>query len=109
MQKNIFRFGNWIFVNFPYDNEIWSILNEKNIHPDDILVLQDSSSQLDALQQRWYKQNRTEIDREIREREEREANERRLRDEEQKYDEICKQKCSMMILFVCFSDDEWKK
>jgi len=43
---------------------------------------------LDALQQRWYKQNRTEIDREIREREERETNERRLRDEEQKYAKI---------------------
>ncbi len=83
----IFRFGNWIFVNFPYDNEIWTILNEKNIHPDDILVLQDSSAQLDALQKRWYKANRTEIDKEIHEREEREANERRIKDEERKWDQ----------------------
>jgi hypothetical protein len=79
-----FRYGNWIFVNFPYDNEIWTILNEKNIRPDDILVLQDSTSQLNALQKRWYKSNRTEIDKEIHEREEREANERRIRDEERK-------------------------
>ncbi len=83
----IFRFGNWIFVNFPYDYEIWTILNEKNIHPDDVLVLQDSSSQLDALQKRWYKANRTEIDKQIHEREEHEANERRIKDEEQKLDE----------------------
>ncbi|CAF2637524.1 unnamed protein product, partial [Rotaria sp. Silwood2] len=77
-------FGNWIFVNFPYDNEIWTLLNEKNIHPDDVLVLQDSHAQLEALQKRWYNANRVEIDREIREREEREANERRILDEEQK-------------------------
>ncbi|CAF1405575.1 unnamed protein product [Rotaria sordida] len=77
-------FGNWIFVNFPYDNEILTLLNEKNIHPDDVLVLQDSHPQLEALQKRWYKANRFEVDKEIREREEREANERRIRDEEQK-------------------------
>jgi hypothetical protein len=80
----IFRFGNWIFVNFPYDNEILTILSEKSIQPDDVLVLQDSSAQLEALQKRWYRSNRTEIDKEIREREEREANEKRLKDEEQK-------------------------
>ena len=78
------RNGNWIFVNFPYDNEIWRILNEKNIRPDDVLVLQDGSLQLEALQKRWYKANRTAIDREIRERREREAHEQRLRDEEEK-------------------------
>ncbi|CAF4826662.1 unnamed protein product, partial [Rotaria sp. Silwood1] len=77
-------FGNWIFVNFPYDNEIWTLLNEKNIHPDDVLVLQDSHAQLEALQKRWYKTNRLEIDKDIREREEHEANERRIQDEEQK-------------------------
>ncbi|CAF4924485.1 unnamed protein product, partial [Rotaria socialis] len=65
-------FGNWIFVNFPYDNEVWAILNEKNIHPDDVVVVQDSHAQLEALQKRWYQANRTEIDREIREREDRE-------------------------------------
>ena len=78
------RYGNWIFVNFPYDNEIWTNLNEKNIRPDDILVLQDSSMGLEALLKRWYKNNRTEVDREIHEREEREATERRLKDEEQR-------------------------
>ncbi|CAF5054160.1 unnamed protein product, partial [Rotaria magnacalcarata] len=77
-------FGNWIFVNFPYDNEVWTILNEKNIHPDDVIVVQDSHAQLEALQKRWYQANRTEIDREIREREDREAYERRIKDEEQK-------------------------
>ena len=83
----MFRFGNWIFVNFPYDTEIFSILNEKNIHPDDVLVLQDSNAQLEALQKRWYKTNRNEIDKEIHEREELEANEKRIKDEEEKYDE----------------------
>lgn len=62
-----------------------AILNEKNVHADDVIVLQDSHAQLEALQKRWYKTNRAEIDREIREREEHEANERRIRDEEQKY------------------------
>ena len=71
-------------MNFPYENEIWNILNEKNIRPDDILVLQDNSSQLEALQKRWYKSNKTVIDKEVHEREEREANEKRIRDEEQK-------------------------
>ena len=82
---NLFsRNGNWIFVNFPYDNEIWSILNERNIRPDDVLVLQDGSMQLEALQKRWYAANRAEIDQEIRERREREAHEQRLREEEEK-------------------------
>jgi hypothetical protein len=80
----MFRFGNWIFVNFPYDNDVLTSLNEKNLQPDDVLVLQDSNTQLEALQKRWYKANRTDIDREIRERKEREDNERRIRDEEQK-------------------------
>ena len=75
-----------MFVNFPYDNEIWTILSEKGVQPDDVIVLQDTSSQLEALQKRWYKTNRTEIDRDIRERKEREANEQRIREEEEKWD-----------------------
>lgn len=51
------------------------------------MIVQDGSSQLEALQKRWYKANRTEIDREVRERKEREANEQRLRAEEEKFDE----------------------
>lgn len=59
-------------------------MNEKGVQPDDVIVLQDTSSQLEALQKRWYKTNRTEIDRDIRERKEREANEQRIREEEEK-------------------------
>lgn len=101
------RFGNWIFVNFPYENEIWTILNEKGVHPDDVVVLQDSHPQLEALQKRWYKTNRAEIDREIREREEREATERRLKDEEQKY-KIFEIKFFRFIERFLL-DDEWRK
>jgi len=78
------RYGNWIFVNSAQDRETLAILNEKKIQPDDVVVLQDTSAQLEALQKRWYKANRTEIDKEIREREEREANERRIQEEERK-------------------------
>ncbi|UJR31514.1 hypothetical protein I4U23_019003 [Adineta vaga] len=77
-------YGNWIFVNSPFDKETFTLLNEKHIQPDDVLVLQDSNAQLEALQKRWYKANRTEIDKEIREREEHEANERRIEEEERK-------------------------
>jgi hypothetical protein len=77
MNCSLTSFGNWIFLNFPYDNEIWSILHEQHI-------LQDSSPQLEALQKRWYKLNRIEIDREIYERHEREATERRIRAEEER-------------------------
>ncbi|CAF0983872.1 unnamed protein product, partial [Didymodactylos carnosus] len=77
-------FGNWIFVNFPYENDIWANLAEKNIQPDDIVVLLDSSDKLEALQKRWYSANKTDIDRQIRERLEREAVERRQKDEAQK-------------------------
>lgn len=80
----IFRFGNWIFVNFPNDNDTWSILNEKNIRPDDVVVLQDTSAQLDGLQKRWYKANKATVDKEVHEREEREANDKRIHDEEEK-------------------------
>jgi hypothetical protein len=40
--------------------------------------------QLEALQKNWYKANRTQIDKEIHEREERQANEKRIKDEERK-------------------------
>jgi hypothetical protein len=78
------RYGNWIFVNSAQDRETLAILNDKKIQPDDVVVLQDTGAQLEALQKRWYKANRTEIDKEIREREEREANERRIQEEERK-------------------------
>ncbi|CAF1144837.1 unnamed protein product [Adineta ricciae] len=77
-------YGNWIFVNSPFDKETFTLLHEKHIQPDDVVVLQDTNPQLEALQKRWYKANRAEIDKEIREREEREANERRIQEEERK-------------------------
>ncbi|CAF3709748.1 unnamed protein product [Adineta steineri] len=76
--------GNWICVNSPYDKDTFALLSEKHIQPDDVLVLQDTNGQLEALQRRWYKANRTEIDKEIHEREEREAIERRIQEEERK-------------------------
>lgn len=80
----LFRFGNWILVNFPNDNDILSILNEKNIRPDDVVVLQDTSAQLDGLQKRWYRANKATVDKEVHERVEREMNEKRIREEEDK-------------------------
>ena len=84
----LFRYGNWIFVNSPFDKETFTLLREKHIQPDDVVVLQDTNPQLEALQKRWYKANRVEIDKEIHEREEREANERRIEEEERKCVEI---------------------
>lgn len=94
------RFGNWIFVNFPVETEILSNLSEKNVQADDVIVVQDNSSQLEILQKRWYKTNRFEIDREIRERKDQEANEQRLRDDEEKFDR--KEKISFNYRFVVF-------
>lgn len=63
------------------------------------MIVQDGSSQLEALQKRWYKANRTEIDREIRERKEREANEQRIRAEEEKFVEKNSKKIKFDSIF----------
>lgn len=54
---------------------------EKNLLPDDVVVLSDPSDNGDFLIRRWYDLNKTEIDQHIEDRLEREEQERREKEE----------------------------
>ena len=38
-----YRAGGWILDNFPQNREQWSLMQEKNILPDDVVFLKDTS------------------------------------------------------------------
>lgn len=75
-----FRHGGWILDNFPQSRDQWSVCIEKNILPDDILVLKDNDAEF--LLKRYYVINRQDIDGKIKARKDAEAEKKRLAEEE---------------------------
>lgn len=39
----LFSFGGWILDNFPQTREQWAMMAEKNLLPDDVVFLKDTS------------------------------------------------------------------
>ncbi|ESO88925.1 hypothetical protein LOTGIDRAFT_62291, partial [Lottia gigantea] len=54
--------GGWILDNFPNTRDQWAVCIEKNILPDDVIILKDNSENGVCLMERYYNQNKTEID-----------------------------------------------
>ena len=67
--------------NFPRNKEQWIMCVEKNLLPDDVIVLTDPSDNSDFLIRRWYDINKEEIDQRIEDRLAREEQERKDREE----------------------------
>ena len=67
--------------NFPRNKEQWIMCVEKNLLPDDVIVLTDPSDNSDFLTRRWYDINKEEIDQRIEDRLAREEQERKDREE----------------------------
>ena len=63
--------------NFPFSKEQWIMCVEKNLLPDDVIVLSDPSDNSDFLVRRWYDHNKEDVDTRIEERLEREEQERK--------------------------------
>ena len=63
--------------NFPFSKEQWIMCVEKNLLPDDVIVLSDPSDNSDFLVQRWYEHNKGEVDTRIEERLGREEQEKK--------------------------------
>ena len=63
--------------NFPFSKEQWIMCVEKNLLPDDVIVLSDPSDNSDFLVRRWYKHNKEEVDTRIEERLGREEQEKK--------------------------------
>lgn len=66
-----YRYGGWIFDNFPANKEQWAVLIEKNMKafmPDQVIYLQDDSTDGEVLTGRWYSLNKEELDTKIHER-----------------------------------------
>ena len=81
----IFRHGGWIFDTFPSTRDQWTSYiekaHEKNILADDVICLQDPSDNGDFLIKRWYFHNRSEVDARIEQRKQKEAEDKRQREE----------------------------
>ncbi|KAI8508323.1 adenylate kinase [Branchiostoma belcheri] len=66
-------FGGWILDNFPNNRDQWAAMVDKNICPDDVICLRDSSENGAYLLKRWYKVNQEEVDEKVRARKVEEA------------------------------------
>ena len=55
---NLHRHGGWILDNFPQSREQWALMVEKNILPDDVLVLKDNSDGGKSFHQRLCSKQR---------------------------------------------------
>lgn len=55
------RKGGWILDNFPSTREQWNVCIEKNLLPDDVIVLNDTSENGKFLTTRYYTVNRDYI------------------------------------------------
>ena len=75
------RHGGWILDNFPNTRDQWNLCIEKNIVPDDVIVLKDSGES-NFLMKRFYHMNKQDIDERIRVRiKEEEERKRRMEEE----------------------------
>lgn len=79
------RNGGWIFDNFPRTREQWNAMLDRGILPDDVILLKDESENGNFLLKRWYQNNRSEIDDKVRRRIEQEAEDRRQKEEAERY------------------------
>ena len=76
------RNGGWILDDFPRNRDQWTVMIERNVLPDEIVLMKDSSDNGDFLVKRWYQLNRDEVDETIRVRREKEAEEKKRLEEE---------------------------
>ena len=81
----VFSNGGWILDNFPNTRDQWNQCIEKNMMPDDVIVLKDKGENSNYLLKRWYNVNREELDGQIRKRVEEEEERRRVAEEERRY------------------------
>ncbi len=58
---------------------------DRGILPDDVILLKDESENGNFLLKRWYQNNRSEIDDKVRRRIEQEAEDRRQKEEAERY------------------------
>lgn len=75
--------GGWILDNFPKTRDQMNMCIEKNVLPDDIIVLQDKDNS-EFLLRRYYQINKEEIDSKIQARREEEERKRRAIEEERR-------------------------
>ena len=80
-----FRNGGWILDNFPKTRDQWNVMLERGLSVDDIIVLRDESENGDFLLKRWYFLNKREIDQKIVERKAFELEEKRRKEEEERW------------------------
>ena len=79
----IYRNGGWILDNFPRTRDQWSMCIEKNVLPDDVIVLKDNDNG-EFLLKRYYSINKEEIDGKIKLRKEAEDRKKRAEEEEKR-------------------------
>ena len=60
--------GGWILDNFPSTRDLWNACVDKNLLPDDVIILNDNSDNGICLARRYYLHNKAEIDAKIAER-----------------------------------------
>ncbi|XP_041351641.1 adenylate kinase 9-like isoform X3 [Gigantopelta aegis] len=79
--------GGYIFDNFPATRDHWNACVEKGVLPDNVIVLQDRSTNSENLTKRYYLLQRDEIDEKIRLRIEKEQESKRREEEEKRLQE----------------------
>ena len=82
--NHIFSHGGWVLDNFPNTRDQWNQCIEKNMMPDDVIVLKDKGENSNYLLKRWYNMNREDVDAQIRKRVEEEEERRRAAEEERR-------------------------
>ncbi|XP_050391523.2 adenylate kinase 9 [Patella vulgata] len=79
--------GGWILDNFPNTRDQWAVCIEKNITPDDVIILKDNSDNGSCLMERYYQLNKEEVDQKMNIRLAQESEEKAKKEAEKKRQE----------------------